>query len=529
MSQELNVDLTAWWEEQSFPGKELFNIDATGTITLLKNSNVPERVVATVSPENRDSVVKNLTEKFAAVQSKVDEMEVEWMATEDKARIGDKVIHLKEHLNQVHALGDFRKLAERVHAWEHIIYKLYEEHYAIKLALTEQAEALAESDQWKETTAAFKEIAEKWKQAGMLDKSRNEKLWNRVEAAKQAFYDRKRVHHQEEEKDLLVNLDLKIDLVEQAESLAMSEEWKKTTETFHRLTTEWKGIGHTLNKKNEELWQRFLAAKSTFFERKREHSKTIEQELEQNYIIKQGLVEKAEALKESTEWNVATQAYAALMDEWKKTGRVPQEKGDELWNKFTEARDHFFTAKRKHTEEIRNSQEHNYTQKKALMERAEQIKNSSAWGEVTNEMNELMDEWKKLGNAGKEHNEKLWERFLGARKTFFGRKDANREQRKQHFEQHKAARVEQAHNMVYKLERELVEEEEKLADFKNGLDNITPGKKADELRTHLETLIADSNQKMKRLAEKLAAAKDEVEAMAKAEAAAAAKESTEMA
>ena len=506
MSQEQNFDLMAWWNEQSFPGKELYKIDEAGTLTLSANDTVRERVIADITSENADAVIKNLVEKFEEVEAKVKELEIEWIATDDKLKMADKVEQLNEYLRHVNALGDFHKLGLLAHDWAHTIYALSEANYAEKLKITELAESLAESTQWKETTQVFKDIADRWKTAGQIDKSRNDKLWHRIEAARKTFQERKRKHHEEEEKDLLGNLDLKIDLVEQAEAIANSTDWKKTTETFHRLTEEWKTIGHTLNKKNEELWHRFLAAKSTFFHNKREHSSQVQQEQEQNYITKLALTEKAEALKDSTSWNVTAQAFAALMEEWKKTGRVPKEKGDELWIRFTAAQEHFFQAKKVHTEEVKSVHEQNYNLKAAILERAEAIKNSTHWGETTAEMLELLEEWKKVGPIPRSYGDKMWEDFNAARKYFFARKDANREQRKHHAEAQKIAKVEQAKNMVGKLQSDLQEEEEKLIDFRNAIENITPGKKAGELKAHLETLIAECEQKIKRLKAKYAEA-----------------------
>ena len=351
-----------------------------------------------------------------------------------------------------------------------------------------------------------------------MDKNRNDKLWNRVEAARKAFHERKRLHQEEEEKDLLVNLDLKIDLVEQAESIAHSTDWKKTTEEYRRLTEEWKTIGHTLNKKNEELWQRFLAAKNVFFENKRKHYNEVQQEQEANYAVKSAIVEKAEALKDSVEWNVATQGFSALMDEWKKTGRVPQAKADELWKRFTDAQEHFFEAKRQHTDAIRIEQENNYNQKKEILDRALELQYSNQWGDATTEMNELLEEWKKIGHVPRVHSDKMWEEFIAARKNFFTRKDANREQRRQYAEDQKIARAAQAKGIVTKLEQDIKEEEEKIADFKVAIENITPGKKAEELRAHLQRLIEDGTKNLARLQEKFSRAQNDMKAVPEAEA-----------
>jgi len=316
---------------------------------------------------------------------------------------------------------------------------------------------------------------------------------------------------------MLLNLDLKIDLVEQAEAIAHSKDWKKTTDEFHRLTDEWKTIGHTLNKKNEELWQRFLAAKTIFFDKKREHSNMVQQEQEANYTIKLVIVERAEALRDSQDWNATSLAFGSLMEEWKKTGRAPQQKGDELWKRFLEAQEQFFEAKRAHTDEIRAEQENNYKLKRALYERAEQLKNSTQWGEVTGEMSDLLEQWKKLGPIPRSYGDKLWEDFNIARKHFFNRKDAYRDERRKNIETQKAARIEQAKTTYVKLQEDIKEEEEKIADFKNGLANITPGKKAAQLRAHLEKLIEEGERNIKRWNEKLAQAKEDLKITEKRE------------
>ncbi len=510
MSQEQNSDLISWWNEQSFAAKELFKLEENGDIVLLANSNIRERIIARISPESGDAVVKTLTDKFKAVEGRIMETEVEWLAAEDKLKLADKVASTKEYLHHAVALGDFEKLALLVHDWEHTIYTLAEENYAEKLKLAELAEGLAGSEEWKETTLAFRDIAERWKLSGYVDKGRNDKLWNRIEAARKGFHERKRLHHEDEEKDLLRKLDLKIDLVEQAETMAKSEEWKKTTEAFHRLTEEWKTIGHTVNKKNEELWQRFIAAKSAFFDKKKENFNKIQVQQEQNYITKLALTEKAEALKESRDWNATTKAFATLMEEWKKTGRVPQERGDDLWTRFTASQEQFFEAKRQHNEGVNAMFENNYRLKSDLLERAEQLKYSNHWGEATAGMVELMEEWKKIGPVARVHGDKMWEDFNAARKFFFERKDASREQHKQFIESQKDARVAKARDLVVQLQKDIQEEKEKLVDFKAAIENITPGKKANELRAHLEKLMADGERQIKRLEEKYAQAKNDL-------------------
>ncbi len=510
MAAEQANNIISWWEELSFPGKELFKLDENGVITLCERPLIKERVIAAVNDENAETIFKNLIEKFNTNVAKLKEIETEWQNTEDKMKFADRINHYKDFLATGTALGDFENLAVMVNEWDKAISILEEANIKAKLEIVEQAESLADSDQWKETTQAYKDITDKWKQTGYVNKIKNDELWNRIEAAKQKFFDKKRAHQDDEEKDFLQNLDLKIELAELAESLANSENWKSATEEFQKIIEKWKTIGRTLPRKNEELWQRIMTAKNTFYDRKKAHYNLVQAEQEASYTVKISIVERAEALKDSTEWNATAQAYAALMDEWKKAGRLMAEKGEELWKRFTTAQEFFFENRRQHLDKVKAVHEANYQLKSALVKKAEEIKNSSRWGEVTVEMNRLFDEWKKIGPVAKEHHQPIWETFIAARKHFFARKDSNREQRKVHAETQRSQRTEQAHSLVYKMQQEIAIEEEKLADFENSLANVTDGKKANELRDHLTVLINDCKTKLKRLHEKLSAGQDEL-------------------
>lgn len=499
MTQEttMNHPLQDWWNAADFEGKQFCDLKENNKLFLRAGTHHPERVISTLTPENADHAVKALKDKFSEVQNRVEEMEIEWDSTDDKLKLYGKVTRLKDYLLHTNVIGDLGTLISDVAEMEKQLHGWMDEHYEARLKLVEQAEEAAKtSEDWKETTQLFKNYSEDWKSAGYVDKERNDTLWNRLEEARTQFFERKRTHHEEQEKEMLQNLDLKIEIAEKAEGLAASTRWKETTETFHKLLDEWKTVGRTMHDKNEELWNRFITAKNTFFEKKKEHFDFIQKEQEANYHIKLALVEKAESLKDSEDWNGTAQEYADIMTQWKATGRVPVEKADELWGKMCAAKDHFFDAKRQHHETVRISLEDNYAQKMALLKRAETIKNSIQWRTATEEMNELLEEWKKIGAVPKEHSTKMWENFIAARRYFFDRKDADREKRRQYAVQAAERKIEQKKTFLHKLEDELKEEQEKLADFKTAIENITPGNKAEELRAHLTKLIAQCEHKI---------------------------------
>ncbi|HTN47235.1 MAG TPA: DUF349 domain-containing protein [Flavipsychrobacter sp.] len=502
---EVQTRLQEWWTNANFNNKEYCDLKGDGTLVLKASAHQQERAISHLTLENAEHAIKALVEKYPEVEGRVNEVNAEWDAAEDKLKLLSKVSRLKDYLQHTNAIGNFEALIENVITKEKELQRLVNEHYEARLKLVQNAEELAKSSEdWKDTTQLFKEFSEQWKNAGYVDKSRNDELWNRLEAARQHFFDRKRIHHDEQEKEMLLNLDLKMELVEKAERLKDSEDWKATTEVYKQLMEEWKSIGRTMHDKNEELWNRFVMSKNLFFDRKKQHFELIQGEQQLNYDLKLALVEKAESLKDSEDWNKTSLEYAHIMDQWKATGRVPAEKADELWNRMSAAKDTFFGNKRAHNETVRVSLEDNYAQKLALVKRAESIKNSSQWRSTTEELNELMDEWKKIGPVPREHVNKIWEAFVSARRFFFDRKDADREKRNQQIAQYAERRAEQKKSFLHKLEEELKEEQEKLEDFKNALENITPGNKEQELRAHLTKLIQQCEQKISQKEKKIA-------------------------
>lgn len=500
----MNSDVTAvdalktWWDNADFNGKEFCEVKENGDLVLKKTESHKERTIGTLTPENAAMVTRALLEKFPEVEARVDEVAAEWNASEDRVKLIGKVSRLKEYLLHTSAIGDFNRLLEKVTGWEQTLHELVQNNYKVKLELIEKAEKLSEENEhWKETTQELKEMVEQWKNLGYVEKERNDALWARMEAARNKFFERKRQHHEDQEKEMLQNLDLKMEIVENAEKYAASEDWKEATEYFRQLMDQWKAVGRTIPEKNEELWNRFILAQNYFFERKRAHFEAIKLEQEANYALKVAIIEKAEAIKDSTDWSKTAQAYAGLMDEWKSVGRVPIEKADELWNQFNEAKEVFFSNRRQHQEVLRITLEDNYAQKLGLLKRAEELKHSNQWREATEEINELMNEWKKIGPVPREHMNTVWEQFITARKFFFERKDADRERRKQQVEKQFEHVFSKTENFLHQLKTELKEEEERLADFRNALDNVTPGNKEEELRNHLNKLIAQCEVKIK--------------------------------
>lgn len=497
--------MTELWNELNFAGKEFCTLNEGNELMLNATQYSPERKLAVLQPENFEAVLAALTEKFAEISGKIEELEREWLEQEEKVKIAGKVYRIKDYLHRANALGDYAPLYEELIRKERELQQLYDANYAEKLKLVEKAEAHSHTEEWKAATEAFRLIIEAWKESPPIDRRRNEELWSRIEQARNHFYERKRQHQEEVGQDMMQNLDRKLELCEKSESLASSDNWKKTPEIYKVLIEEWKTIGKVASAdKNEELWQRFITAQNVFFDRKKRHFEHIQREQEANHALKLAVIEKAEAICTLTDWKAVTIQMSQLMEEWKSIGRVPLSQADALWSRFQQARDTFFNAKRQNTEEIKVNLEDNYAQKTVLLQRAEALKTSTDWRETSDEMNELMAEWKKVGRVSRVHEDRLWERFLAARKYFFERKDADRDKRKARFHSQLDNRWQQTKQFLHKIKAELEEEEEKLVDFKESLSQTTGSSaKEIELRQHLENLIRQIEIKIPERKEKI--------------------------
>ncbi len=486
------------WEQLNFPEKEFCTLKEGQNIVLHSTEHSAERILATAELSTLEDLIKVLVNKFKEVESKNEELNKDWSESEDILKLVSKVSMFKSYVLQAVALGNYTPILENLKQKEIQIAATYKQNYEVRLKFAEKAEALQESTDWKTTTDELRQLLEDLKSAPIVEKHKNDELWERINKAKDYFYQRKRAHQEEMEIEMMSNLDLKLEICEKAEKLSKSEEWRITTDAFKELMEQWKTIGRVVsNEKNDELWNRLIESKNSFFEKKKKHFANIFEEQELNHQKKVAIVERAEALQNSEDWKETTELFTALNEEWKAIGRTPREKADEIWERFKAAKDRFFDAKRKNYQELKVNLEDNYARKSAIAERAENIRKSENWRDTTLEFNDLMTEWKSIGPVPREYGDDLWEKFIAARKFFFDRKDDNREKRNKDFEKRVSSRLSQTKDFLNRIEEEYKDDIAKIEEFKESLNNISgEGAKDEELKSHLTSLVQNIEKKL---------------------------------
>ena len=226
----------------------------------------------------------------------------------------------------------------------------------------------------------------------------------------------------------LENLAQKQAILEELKALIGSEETlKKTYDDFRALQEKWKGIGQVPATENANLWNTYHFLVEKFFDKVNINRELRDLDMKKNLDAKIVLCEKAEELLDEKSMTKAFKELQKLHEEWKEIGPVPQDKKDEIWERFKSATDKINTIRREHYSKIQEEQNANLVTKTALCEKAEELvaeeyNSISVWQKKSEELSDLFKVWKTVGPAAKKQNEEIWTRFKSSMDTFFSRK-----------------------------------------------------------------------------------------------------------
>lgn len=208
--------------------------------------------------------------------------------------------------------------------------------------LCERMEALITNDDLGHAASELRRLSDEWKPVASAPPEKSEELWQRFRAAREQVRERTKDFFEEQKKQRLDNLEKKRALVEKVEVLADSTDWKQTADEIKTLQAEWKAIGPVPRKHSDAIWKRFRGACDQFFDRRKTFYDQLHHERMVNLEQKRALVEKVEALAESTDWDQTTEKIKHLQAEWKTIGPVPRKHSELIWKHFRKACDTFF-------------------------------------------------------------------------------------------------------------------------------------------------------------------------------------------
>ena len=298
----------------------------------------------------------------------------------------------------------------------------------------------------------FKALQQQWREIKNVPAEKANELWRNYQLYVEQFYDMLRLNSEAREYDFRKNKEQKERLCEAAEKLADEPDVISAFHQLQKLHQEYREIGPVAKEEREEIWNRFKAASTIINKRHQQHFEGIRAKEEENLARKTELCEKVEAIaaeenKGSSDWEKHTKQIIELQTEWKTIGFAPQKMNVKIFERFRAACDDFFGRKAEYFKTLKDSFKENADKKRALIEKAKALQDSTEWKSTADKLIALQKEWKTIGTVPKKLGDQLWEEFLGACNKFFeARKAAGAGQHSEEY-----ANLEKKREVVEKL------------------------------------------------------------------------------
>ncbi len=407
----------------------------------------------------------------------------------------EKVTDLwKTYQQAVEAFYDTLKLNNELRAYD------FKKNLELKTALIESAEKLAEETDIIAAFRRLQQLHQEFREIGPVASDLREQVWTRFKEAStvinkrhQDFFEARK--QQEEE-----NLSKKTAICETIEGFKLDElktfaEWNAISDKITELQAEWKTIGFAPQKMNTKIFERFREACDAFFSRKSEYFQSVRDNLNQNYKLKLELVEKAEALKDSTEWKETTDALVELQKKWKEIGTVPKKYSDQIWERFNAACDAFFAAKKEANSGARVEQTANMEKKKSIIDALAAIVPEEFEGDLRAKLRAAQEEWNQVGHVPFKEKDKLYKLLREQMDRLYGYANENATKRRiDRFKESIKGSKQGAGDLRTRLTRQLDILKNEIKTYENNLGflNLSKSKSGN-------TLVEELNRKMDKL------------------------------
>lgn len=311
----------------------------------------------------------------------------------------------------------------------------FKKNLELKTALCETVEKLEEEPDIISAFHQLQKLHQQWKEIGPVSKELREELWTRFKNASTAINKKHQAHFEGLKSREQENLDAKTAICEEIEAIDMDalktfKDWEEMNKRVIALQEKWKTIGFAPKKANVKIFERFRAACDAYFNRKNDFYKAIKNDMERNLELKKALCEKAEALKDSTDWKDSTDKLIALQKEWKTIGSVARKHSDAIWKRFISACDYFFEQKNKNVSSQKSVEQDNLAAKKQLIEKVNSLDESLKADQAVSVLKGLIAEWNTIGHVPFKEKDKVYKEFHDAVDKQFDRLKVGQAERK---------------------------------------------------------------------------------------------------
>lgn len=307
------------------------------------------------------------------------------------------------------------------------------ENLEIKTQLIENLKHLIENAEGATMYKKFKEIQNRWNSTGPIPRTKYSDVWRTYHHHVERFYDLLHLNNDLRELDFKHNFEEKLKLVERAEELAKLDDPNKAFKELQEIHKLWKeDIGPVAREHREAIWNRFSAATKTIHDKRHEYYKGLKSQFEGNVAKKMEVIEAIEKIDfqnytSRSDWQKGINEMEALRSKFFEIGQVPRAKSDAIWKKFKDATRKFNSEKNKYFKNVKKEHLTNLNKKKALIEKANELKDSEDWDTATDLMKQIQLDWKKIGHVPRKYSDNLWKEFKDACNHYFDRLHARQD------------------------------------------------------------------------------------------------------
>lgn len=291
----------------------------------------------------------------------------------------------------------------------------FKKNLEIKTHLCEAAEKLADVEDPISAFHQLQKLHQEYRETGPVAKELRDEIWKRFKDASTVINKRHQDHFEAIKAKEEENLAKKTEFCQQVEALEFDglktyAQWEEMTKQVLAIQAEWKTVGFTPRKVNAEIFERFRMACDRFFQAKTAYFKANREKLNANLTAKNALIEKAEALKDSTDWGATTNKFVELQKEWKAIGPVAHKVSDAIWKRFNDACNYFFEQKNAANAGQRKEEEANLELKKGVIAELERLVENAS-DDLLKSVRELQARWNEIGHVPYSKKEKMYRRY----------------------------------------------------------------------------------------------------------------------
>lgn len=393
---ELKSLLAIYREKKAVLHKQLEDAKETN---LLQKQHILEQM--RVLSENSDDITSNINE-FRALQQK-------WKTIGHVPATKTNDLWKQYNLYQ-ESFWDLVKINNELREYD------FRKNLEAKTLLCEAAEKLVSDENVLNAFQQLQLLHEEWHNIGPVSRELRDNIWNRFKSATSEINRRQQSHFDELRAGEEENYNAKIALCEKLEAIDFSKidsykAWDEAGKSILAIQDEWRLIGFAPRKVNQQVYDRYRKACDAFFDAKNKFYRESKQVLNENLNKKKQLCERAEALKDSTDWKQAGAEFGKLQKEWKQIGPVPKKISDEVWKRFIKACDYFFEQKNKNTSDSKSAETENLAKKKAIIVQIDALNVEAGDKEGLAELRKMIAEFNAVGHVPFNEKDKVYNEF----------------------------------------------------------------------------------------------------------------------